>query len=288
MEMAAGELRLTRRMPSKDPVLGEGSMEYDFLQRRTSSKSLTPKASKGSVATPRGSKDLQKAGKAVLATPRASKDLQKVSEDVAAEEAPAADAADQEDIPESAAAAAKQQDAGSEDSGGSQSTEPQPQQFNLARTYAVTLYSSDLCSNFDSTSKPAAPSKNAKARSYAVNLQKDPSLSPCNDAGGNTPPPPISGIARRRSVDFSAGASTPRLSELNAARPTTKFHVWTDSDKLSVKTPEIAATNGDAQAWIRVAFKPNSQPRRTREFVYIEEAESKVPLECVGFDLEYI
>jgi hypothetical protein len=57
---------------------------------------------------------------------------------------------------------------------------------------------------------------------------------------------------------------------------------------LNVKTPEIEAQTGDTQAWIRVAFKPNSQPRRTREFVYIQEADSKVPLECVGFDLEYI
>jgi hypothetical protein len=168
----------------------------------------------------------------------------------------------------------------SEDSAGSQSTEPQ---WNLSRTYAVTLYSSELSSGLDGAEKQ----QRAKARTYTVNLPKDPSLSPSSDS---TPPPPR-GAHRRRSsqvADFTSVSTPRRSSNSSIAVGGTKFHVWTDSDMLDVKTPEIAAQNAEAQAFIRVAFKPNSQPRRTRGYVYIEEAEKKVPLECLGFDLEYI
>jgi hypothetical protein len=260
------ELELLRR---ENPALTElpqmSLSTKSWSSSLRSAKSTTPRASK---EVQRSSKDVQKASNDI---PRASKDVQKASKDDPAEVCTAeGDRSDQTpDLPESAAAA-KPPDAGSEDNG-SQSTEPQSQtEWNLARTYAVTLYSADL-------SQEKAP--RTKARTYAVNLQNDP-----------TPPPPGSG-ARRRSVDFGSvpRASTARRpSESNAARPTMTYNVWTDSDMLNVKTPEIAAMNGDTQGLIRVAFKPNSTPRRSREYVYIQEAQSKAPFECLGFDLEYI
>lgn len=170
--------------------------------------------------------------------------------------------------------AAAVDEASEEDSAGSATTETQ---WSLSRTYAVTLYSSELSSDLGGETKAKT-----KARTYAINMPKDAALS-----GDATPPPPR-GVFRRRSTDFSSESTPRNSSDLSVARAATKLHVWTDSDLLNVKTSEVAAVNGDAQAFIRVAFKPNSQPQRTREFVYIQEADSKVPVECLGFDVEYI
>jgi hypothetical protein len=243
VDTTAGELvalRAASRKSSKLSVLGEGSMELELLRERKASKQSTRSMAESEHAAP-------------------------TKDDIAKAERKISDYSDgflsDLKVPVEAVETASE-----EDSAGSATTD---QQWNLSRTYAVTLYSSELCSDLEKSS-----AAKAKARTYAVNLPKDAAFSPSSES---TPPPPrgAAAAARRRSHDFNSGGMP-------------KFHVWTNSEMLNVKTPEIASQKGDDKAFIRVAFKPNSKPRRSREFVYIEDAESKVPLECLGFDLEYI
>lgn len=281
------------RRLSKEAVLGEGSMELDLLRARKAPAAAPTAPSGGPASRPLLRASKYGGAKATAAddsaeeTPlpvepvhnRVASGQSKITADDCFLSDHGRDAPTPDVTPGPPAA-----DSGSE-SCGTQETEP-VSAWHLSHTYAVTLPSAALCSDL-----PAAGKARSCARSYAINVPKDSKDSARSDS---TPLPPR-GAHRKSaddSIDFtSAQPMTPRRSTLadpSATREKAKFHVWTDSEVLKVKTPEIAALTGDTQAFIKVAFKPNSQPRRTREFVYIEDAETKVPLDCLGFDLEYI
>jgi hypothetical protein len=147
------------------------------------------------------------------------------------------------------------------------STRTEPHELAVTRTYAVTMYSSALSNQLSA----AEATPRTKARTFAVKLP---------ESGPSSPPPPPRGAPRKASTDnfFDSGSKA----------TDTRFRVWSDSPLLNVKTPELAAPKNDPQAWIRLAFKPSAQPRRTREYVYIEDEDTRVPIQRLGFDLEYI
>lgn len=147
------------------------------------------------------------------------------------------------------------------------------------RAFTVTMYSSALTSELGGKADGPNPSPpRTKARSFAVTLP--------DSCRAPSPPPPPRGHASDsvHTVDFRQPQNSPQARDA-------RFRVWSDSPMVDVKTPELAAgEKADAQAWIRVAFKPSAQPRRTREYVYIAAADARKGSrpQRLCFDLEYI
>ena len=146
------------------------------------------------------------------------------------------------------------------------------------------------------TPKPTGPSALAQKLPLSIPspaIRTAPSVGPLLDANdglpttsGSDPPLPV---ARTYALTLDKDRETlKRLPYANTARAARTFRVWTDSALLKVRTPEIALKYPDAQVWIRLAFKPSTHPLKTRAFVYISEANSQVPVESLGFDLDYV